>query len=146
MHCPILTTAMTTPASGLVFVIFVMLYHGMSSSMMYLEYLYRAQRSTRYRYTCFFAESRDIVWRKIAFLSVFRIRDILVRIRIRGSVPRTFGSGSGSCSFRQEPTRCQKLLFEGTGTLFNGKSRKEVLLFLLDDRRIRIRIRILTSD
>jgi len=36
---------------------------------------------------------------------VFRIRDILVRIRIFGSVPLTNGSGcgfgSGSCSFRQ---------------------------------------------
>jgi hypothetical protein len=32
-----------------------------------------------------------------------RIRDILVRIRIRGSVPLTngYGSGSGSCYFRQ---------------------------------------------
>jgi hypothetical protein len=32
---------------------------------------------------------------------VLWIRDILVRIRIRGSVPRTSGSGSGSCLFRQ---------------------------------------------
>jgi hypothetical protein len=34
--------------------------------------------------------------------AVLRIRDILVRIRIRGSVPRTNGSGSGfgSCYFR----------------------------------------------
>jgi hypothetical protein len=35
--------------------------------------------------------------------AVLRIRDFLVRIRIRGSVPQTmiFGSGSGSCSSRQ---------------------------------------------
>jgi hypothetical protein len=32
---------------------------------------------------------------------VLWIRDILERIQIRGSVPLTFGSGSGSCSFRQ---------------------------------------------
>ncbi len=36
---------------------------------------------------------------------VLRIRDILVRIRIRGSVPLTNGSGSGSCCFRQWPSR-----------------------------------------
>ncbi len=33
--------------------------------------------------------------------TVLRIRDILVRIRIRGSVPLTNGSGSGSWYFRQ---------------------------------------------
>jgi hypothetical protein len=33
-----------------------------------------------------------------------RIRDILVRIRIRGSVPLTNGSGSGSCYFRPRPS------------------------------------------
>jgi hypothetical protein len=35
--------------------------------------------------------------------AVFRIRDILGRIRIRGSVSLNngFGSSSGSCSFRQ---------------------------------------------
>jgi hypothetical protein len=32
---------------------------------------------------------------------VFRICDILVRIRMRGSVPLTSRSGSGSCYFRQ---------------------------------------------
>ncbi len=40
--------------------------------------------------------------------SVLRIRDILVRIRIQGSVPLTNGSGSGSCYYwpsrRQEKT------------------------------------------
>jgi hypothetical protein len=34
---------------------------------------------------------------------VLRIRDILVRILIRGSVPLT--NGSGSCNFRQRPSR-----------------------------------------
>jgi hypothetical protein len=38
------------------------------------------------------------------------IRDILMRIRIRGSVLLTYGSrfGSGSCFFRQWLTRCNK--------------------------------------
>ncbi len=39
------------------------------------------------------------------FRPVFRIRDILVRIRIRGSVPSTIGSRS--YSFRQWPSRSQ---------------------------------------
>ncbi len=34
-----------------------------------------------------------------------RIREILVRIRIRGSIPLTNGSGFGSCYFRQWPSR-----------------------------------------
>ncbi len=37
------------------------------------------------------------------------IRDILVRIRIRGSVTLTYGSGS--CFFRQWLTRCQQKIF-----------------------------------
>jgi hypothetical protein len=45
----------------------------------------------------------------LRFYAVFRIRDILVRTWILGSVPLTNGSrsGSGSCSFRQRPSRCQ---------------------------------------
>jgi hypothetical protein len=41
--------------------------------------------------------------------AVFRIHDILVWIRIRGSMPRTNGSGcgSGSCYFRHGPSRRQ---------------------------------------
>jgi hypothetical protein len=43
---------------------------------------------------------------------VFRIRDILVRIRILGSVPLINRSGFGSCSFRQwPPSGQQKNLF-----------------------------------
>jgi hypothetical protein len=39
MRCPILTTATTTLASGLVFVVFIFVnLYGMSLSMMYLEY------------------------------------------------------------------------------------------------------------
>ncbi len=38
--------------------------------------------------------------------SVFRIHDILVRIRIRGSMPLT--NGSGSCYFRHWPSRRQQ--------------------------------------
>jgi hypothetical protein len=36
-----------------------------------------------------------------SWIPVLRIRDILVRIQIRGSVPLTNGSGSGSCYFRR---------------------------------------------
>ncbi len=64
---------------------------------------------------------------------MFRIHDILVwiRIRIRGSMSLTYGSGFGSgfCYFRHWPSRCQQktnffnekfclLLFEGTFTSF----------------------------
>jgi hypothetical protein len=97
---------------------------------------------------------------------VLRIHDILVwiRIRIRGSMPLTNGSGSGfrSFYFHHSPSRCQQktnlkkkffctLLFIGTFTsFFKDKSQKEsqivrikvFLLFLHDDRRIRIH----TSD
>jgi hypothetical protein len=40
----------------------------------------------------------------VLFDTVLRIRDILIRIRIRGSAPPNgsgFGSGFGSCYFRQ---------------------------------------------
>ncbi len=48
----------------------------------------------------------------VSVLAVFRIRDILFRIRIRfGSVPLTNGSGSGSCSIRQWPSRHQQKIF-----------------------------------
>jgi hypothetical protein len=55
-------------------------------------------------------ENHHQVW----FPAVFRIHDILVRIRILGSVPLTndSGCGSGSCSHRQKPSRCkQKVSF-----------------------------------
>ncbi len=42
------------------------------------------------------------------FSSVFRIHDIFVGIRIRGSMPLTNGSGSGSCYFRHWPSRGQQ--------------------------------------
>ncbi len=87
---------------------------------------------------------------------VLRIRDILVRIRIRGSGPLTKGSGFGSCYFRQRSSRFQLKNFFSYYFLklhshhFSNKikSHKEVskqkesrvfLLFSLDDRRIRIR-------
>jgi hypothetical protein len=41
------------------------------------------------------AESLQVTTEKEALKSVLRIRDILVRIRIRASVPLTIGSGSG---------------------------------------------------
>jgi hypothetical protein len=64
---------------------------------------------------------------------VLCIRDILVRIRVRGSAPLTYGSGfgSGSCFFRQWQRRCQQkislfqsflLLLEGSFTsIFKDK-------------------------
>jgi hypothetical protein len=67
--------------------------------------------------------------------AVFRIHNILVWIRIRGSMPLT--NGSGSCYFRHRPSRCQQktnflfnffclLLFEDTFTFFSKiKSQKE---------------------
>ncbi len=77
--------------------------------------------------------------------SGLRIHEILMWIRIRGSMPLTNGSGfgsgsgcrSGSCYFRHGPSRCQQktnlkkkffclLLFEGTYTSFfiNKKSKR----------------------
>ncbi len=63
------------------------------------------------------------------YTSVLRIHGNFVRIRIRGSMPLTNGSGFRSCFFRQWPTRRQQktnlkklffclLLFEGTFTSF----------------------------
>ncbi len=49
----------------------------------------------------------------LIFLPMFRIHEILVRIRIRGSIPLTNGSesgcGSGSCYFFQWPSRRQQV-------------------------------------
>ncbi len=58
--------------------------------------------------------------------SVLLVRDILKRIRIRGSVPLITGSGSGSCFFRHWTSRWQLkififaeyVLFEATFTSF----------------------------
>ncbi len=79
---------------------------------------------------------------------MFRIHDILVRIRILGSLSLTngfvcgpgsgcgSGFGSGCCSFRQWPSRCQKiknfyvfmLLFESTfSSFFQDKVIKNVM-------------------
>jgi hypothetical protein len=50
----------------------------------------------------------------LSYLPVFRIHDILVWIRIRGSMPLTYGSGSGSrygswsCYFHHLSSRCQQ--------------------------------------
>jgi hypothetical protein len=43
--------------------------------------------------------------KSVKYQPVLRIRDILVRIRIRRFVPLTNGSGLGSCYFRQWPSR-----------------------------------------
>ncbi len=75
----------------------------------------------------------------VVFKLVFRIYDILVWIRIRGSMPLTngsgFGSGSGSCYFRhwlsrrQQKTNLKKKFFCLLGTFWRYiyiKSPKEV--------------------
>jgi len=94
-------------------------------------------------------------------VAVLRIRDMLVRIRIRGSVPLTkdpdpaiFVSDLSAIFVSDLQDGNKKiifclLLFEVIFTLFSKiKSHKEVtkqwdptffLLFLIDDRRIRIR-------
>jgi hypothetical protein len=43
---------------------------------------------------CCYVRFQSYIW------AMLWIRDIVVRIRIRGSVPLTNGSGSGSCYFR----------------------------------------------
>ncbi len=48
---------------------------------------------------------------KQASSAVLRIHEILVRIRICGSIPLTYGSGCGSCYFRQWPSRHQQKYF-----------------------------------
>jgi hypothetical protein len=105
----------------------------------------------------------------INYITVMWISDILVRIR--GCVALTygsrFGSGSGSCFFRQQLIRCQQKIFFSP-KLFayyflkvhlqqasKIKRQKEVknrikqskgfLTFLLVDGRIQIRIRINTN-
>jgi hypothetical protein len=103
---------------------------------------------------------------RLTFRPVLRIRDIFVWIRIwiRGSMPLTNGSGcgSGSCYFRYSlsfkmPTKNKFFKNSFPAYYFLIRSKKDVtkqkesrffLLFLLGDRRIRIRsrIRIHTSD
>jgi hypothetical protein len=59
---------------------------------------------------------------KIVHYPVLRIHEILVRIRIRGSIALTNGSGSRSCFFVSDLQDVKKvfclLLFEGTFTSF----------------------------
>ncbi len=94
------------------------------------------------------------IWSKIIFCDLWNQipTSVLKKIQFR------YGSGSGSCYFRQWPSRRQQkffcsLLFEGTFTSSFFKDNKSwrshktvgikgFLLFLLDDKRIRIRIRI----
>ncbi len=77
-----------------------------------------------------------------------------VRIRILGSVHFTNGSGSGSCSYREWPSRCQSfilILFKRYIYIILQRQKfikshktvkiKVLLHFLLADWRIRIRIR-----
>ncbi len=65
--------------------------------------IFGAKKSlTRIRINLDHADPRENENLQHHFQAVFRIREILVRIRKLGSVPLTigFGSGSGSCSFR----------------------------------------------
>ncbi len=100
---------------------------------------------------------------KPGLLAALWIRDILVRIQIRGPVPLTFGYGFGSGSFscRHWPSRCQLFYFIFLFYFFRvflfitfwryiniiKKSQYSTyksrffLLFLLDDGWIQIRIR-----
>ncbi len=47
-------------------------------------------------------------WKSAHLATVFRIHDILVWIRIRGSMPLNNGSGCGSFYFHHWPSRCQQ--------------------------------------
>jgi hypothetical protein len=62
------------------------------------------QQSTRYRYACFLAEQPWHCVTKNFFSSSVPDPCILVRIRIRGSVPRT--EETESCSFHQRLRYC----------------------------------------
>ncbi len=46
----------------------------------------------------------------IMIIAVFRIHDILMWIRVRGSMPLTNGSGSGACHFRRLQDANKKLI------------------------------------
>ncbi len=109
------------------------------------------------------SEATDKIFRTQVWEALLRIHDILGRIQIRGCMPLTNGSESGSwiriLLFSSLPSRCQQktifclFLFEGTFTSFfkdkkSKRSHKTVpvgikfyLLYLHDDRRIRIRSR-----
>jgi hypothetical protein len=77
---------------------------------------------------------------------VLWIREILVRIRIRGSGTFWFGSGSVASSFRQWFSKCKKggfskffsfLFFEGTFKLFfKDKKSKEVIIYKTVDIKV----------
>jgi hypothetical protein len=88
-------------------------------------------------------------------LAVLLIHDILVCIRIRGSMPLT--NGSGSFHFHHWPSRCQQKTnlqsfsaYYLLKSIFKDKKTKRrhktveikifLILFLLNDRRIRSRI------
>ncbi len=96
----------------------------------------------------------------ISWFAVLCIRDILVQIRIHGSVSLTYGFGS--CLFRHWLTRCQQKIFFSANyflkvhlhQFFIDKKSKwsntivEIKVFLdvlLVDERIRIRTTIMTE-
>jgi hypothetical protein len=73
----------------------------------------------------------ELQTKKHNFKPALWIRYIFVQLRIRGSVPLTYGSGFGSRSFRQRISRCQPkvkffclLLVEGTRTFHQSSMKK----------------------
>jgi hypothetical protein len=61
---------------------------------------------------------------------VFRIHEILVWIRIRGSMPMIYGSGSGFAFFvidLQDASKKHLLFFEGTSTLFFKDKKSKIV-------------------
>ncbi len=88
-----------------------------------------ATLNERQRY-CGHLRKKENDYYNIRLSVVLRIRGILVRIRIRGSVSLT--NGSGSSSFRQWPSRRQ---VANPQKKFSKFFSKFFLLFLLDDRR-----------
>jgi hypothetical protein len=73
---------------------------------------------------------KDVQWVPVPYLTwaMLGIRDILVRIRIRGFIPLINESGSGSCYFRQKLYFLLRFLFitffEATFQTFFFKDKK----------------------
>ncbi len=124
----------------------VVVYSGAWGLLLHQFHLTSSTLSNKYRHTLTFCKSLVI---NIGRLAVLRIHAILmwIRIRIRGSLPLTDGSGFGSRSFyfhhwpsrRPQKTNICILLFEGTFTSFfkDKKSKRshktvEIKVFLTD--------------
>jgi hypothetical protein len=75
----------------------------------HLAYEQKKMASKRQNYSLIIIISQDPTTYRL-MKTVFRIREILVWIRIRGSLPLT--NGSGSCYFRLRPSRRLLLIFQ----------------------------------